>query len=75
MIATFFGLYAEGEPDEVAIDPFQNGFTPVFGYLLFGLFHIANITILISMLISMITKSFTIILVGRFFIFINPDFL
>ena len=67
MISTFFGLYAEGEPDEVVINPFQNDLTPVFGYMLFGLFHIINITILISMLISMITKSFTIILVTKIY--------
>ena len=63
----FFALYALGENDEAVIDPFQNNLTPIVGYVLFGAFHITNITILISMLISMMTKSFQTILVRKFF--------
>lgn len=44
------------------IEPFENQMTPNFGYIIFGMFHIANITILISMLIAMLTKSFDSIL-------------
>lgn len=59
----FFALYALGESDDVVIAPFNNNLTPNFGYVLFGMFHITNITVLLSMLISMLTKSFESILV------------
>lgn len=60
----FFALYALGESDDVVIEPYNNNLTPNFGYVLFGMFHITNITILLSMLISMLTKSFESILVS-----------
>ena len=60
----FFALYALGENDDFAIEPFENQLTPDVGFLLFGMFHISNITILFSMLIAMMTKSFERILVS-----------
>ena len=63
-ITMFFALYTLGESDDAEIRPFINQLTPFFGYILFGMFHIANITILISMLIAMMTKSFDSILVN-----------
>lgn len=62
----FFSLYALGKSDDVVIDPYKNKFTPNLGYILFGMYHISNITILLSMLIAMMTKSFESILVKRF---------
>ena len=62
----FFALYALGESDEYNIEPFQNELTPIFGFFLFGFFHVSNITILFSMLIAMLTKSFESILVKFF---------
>lgn len=59
----FFSLYTLGESDDVLLEPFENQLTPNFGYVLFGMFHISNITILISMLIAMMTKSFDSIMV------------
>ena len=59
----FFALYALGESDDVLIEPYNNQVTPNFGYILFGMFHISNITILLSMLIAMMTSSFESILV------------
>ena len=60
----FFALYTLGESDDVMIEPFRNQLTTNFGYVLFGMFHISNITILLSMLIAMMTKSFDTILVS-----------
>ena len=59
----FFALYALGENDDFAIEPFENQLTADVGFLMFGMFHISNITILFSMLIAMMTKSFESILV------------
>jgi uncharacterized membrane protein len=59
----FFALYALGASDDVEISPYSNHLTPGAGYIIFGMFHITNITILISMLIAMLTKSFEDILV------------
>ena len=66
----FFALYTLGEQDDVLIEPFENQLTPNFGYVLFGMFHISNITILMSMLIAMMTKSFDTIIVIVVFIYI-----
>ena len=63
LITMFFALYTLGEQDDVLIEPFENQLTPNFGYVLFGMFHISNITILMSMLIAMMTKSFDTIIV------------
>ncbi|CAF0714386.1 unnamed protein product [Brachionus calyciflorus] len=61
-ITMFYSLYALGGSDDVLIEPFENSMTPKFGYALFGMFHVSNITILMSMLIAMMTKSFQTIL-------------
>jgi uncharacterized membrane protein len=63
LVTMFFALYTLGEADDVVIEPFQNKLTPNFGYILFGIYHITNITILLSMLIAMMTQSFEKILV------------
>ncbi len=49
--------------DEYSIEPFHNQLTPLFGLGIFGFYHITNITILMSMLIAMLTKSFDSIMV------------
>lgn len=66
----FFALYTIGDSTDTLIYPFDNNLTVCIGYLLFGTFHIANITIMINMLIAMMTKSFEDIIVFRFFFFI-----
>ena len=60
----FFALYTIGDSTDPLIKPFKNNFIEMVGYLLFGTFHIANITIMINMLIAMMTKSFEDILVA-----------
>jgi uncharacterized membrane protein len=63
----FFALYIIGESTDTQLSPYQNTLTVNIGYLLFGTFHIANITIMINMLIAMMTKSFEDTIVSCFF--------
>jgi hypothetical protein len=60
----FFALYTIGDSADTLLKPFNNSLTVNIGYLLFGAFHIANITIMINMLIAMMTKSFEDIIVS-----------
>jgi hypothetical protein len=60
----FFALYTIGDSTDTLIDQYENQLTVLFGYFLFGTFHIANITILINMLIAMMTKSYEDIMVN-----------
>jgi hypothetical protein len=64
----FFALYTIGDSTDTMLKPFKNSLTVNIGYLLFGAFHIANITIMINMLIAMMTKSFEDIIVRLYFI-------
>lgn len=59
----FFALYTIGDSKDTLITPFNNDLTVGVGYILFCLFHIANITIMINMLIAMMTKSYENIIV------------
>lgn len=59
----FFALYTIGDSTDTLISPFDNNLTVITGYILFGTFHVANITIMINMLIAMMTKSFEDIIV------------
>jgi hypothetical protein len=61
----FFALYTIGGGSVVYMNPFSNELTPKFGSILFGVYHITNISILMSMLIAMLTKSFESILVNN----------
>ena len=53
-----FAIYALGADDDPLLEPFQNQLTPILGLIMFALFHVVNITILISMLVAMLTTSF-----------------
>lgn len=54
----FFAIYLIGDSKVARIDPFENSSTMSIGYTIYALFHIATITILMSMLIAMMTKSY-----------------
>jgi hypothetical protein len=54
----FWAIFLIGNGESVTIEPFENQLTTFFGYLLFGSFHVTNITILLNMLIAMMTRSF-----------------
>jgi hypothetical protein len=67
----FFALYTFGYSGDTSIEPFQNNLTFLVGCALFGIFHIANITIMINMLIAMMTKSFENIIVIKISILLS----
>ena len=48
----FFALYTFGSSSDAMIFPFKNYLTEIVGYILFGTFHVANITIMIKLLIN-----------------------
>ncbi len=61
----FFTIYLIGEANSILIEPFENSLTLGFGYLLYGMFQVGNVTILMSMLIAMMTKSYENIIVNH----------
>ena len=60
----FFSTYLIGDSEAVSIAPFDNSLTLGFGYFLYATFQIGNVTILMSMLIAMMTKSYENIIVS-----------
>ena len=60
----FWAIFLIGNDEAVIIYPFKNQLTLVFGYLILGMFHISNITVLLNMLIAMMTRSYESILVS-----------
>ncbi len=44
----FFALYTFGSSSDAMLFPFKNYLTEIVGYILFGTFHVANITIMIK---------------------------
>ncbi len=70
----FFALYTFGSSSDAMLHPFKNDLTEIVGYILFGTFHIANITIMINMLIAMMTKSFEEIIVSLHKIILKKNF-
>lgn len=61
----FFSIFLIGNYEAVLISPFSNNLTVIFGYIVFGLFHVSNITVLLNMLIAMMTRSYETILVRK----------
>ena len=61
----FFSIFLIGNYQAVLISPFSNNLTVIFGYIVFGLFHVSNITVLLNMLIAMMTRSYETILVRK----------
>jgi hypothetical protein len=68
VMTLFFALYTIGETTDAIIDHYsdQTITTQTFGYFLFAMFHVANITIMINMLIAMMTKSYEDTIVYNF---------
>lgn len=59
----FWSIFLIGNSEVVVIEPFENNLTLIFGYLMFALYHIINITVMINMLIAMMARSYDSILV------------
>jgi hypothetical protein len=62
----FWSIYLIGNSEVINIEPFKNDLMLVFGYLIFALYHVINITIMINMLIAMMARSYDSILVSEF---------
>ncbi|RMZ93459.1 short transient receptor potential channel 4, partial [Brachionus plicatilis] len=58
MRTLFFAIYLIGDSKVARIDPFGNSMTMTIGYTVYAFFHVGSITILMSMLIAMMTKSY-----------------
>lgn len=64
-LSTFFAIYyTVGSGTDVYINPFDNDLKSLMRTILFGMYHITNISILINMLIAMMTQSFESIIVN-----------
>ncbi|KAK3787112.1 hypothetical protein RRG08_030275 [Elysia crispata] len=57
----FWSLFGRGEPDAVKLGGYNNTFTQDIGYVIYGTYNIAMVTVLLNMLIAMMTRSFTLI--------------
>ncbi|BFZ13049.1 hypothetical protein BsWGS_16088 [Bradybaena similaris] len=57
----FWSLFGRGEPDAVKLGGYNNTFTEDIGYIIYGAYNVAMVTVLLNMLIAMMTRSFTLI--------------
>lgn len=60
----FWSLFGRGEPDAVKLGGYNNTFTEDIGYIIYGAYNVAMVTVLLNMLIAMMTRSFTLIAVS-----------
>jgi ACR3 family arsenite efflux pump ArsB len=54
----FWSLFGLSEKDGVKLGNYQNRFTEIIGYLIYGTFNIASVIVLLNMLIAMMSKSY-----------------
>lgn len=54
----FWSLFGLSEKDGVRLGNYQNHFTEIIGYLIYGTFNIASVIVLLNMLIAMMSKSY-----------------
>ncbi|CAG5116513.1 unnamed protein product, partial [Candidula unifasciata] len=57
----FWSLFGRGEPEAVKLGGYNNTFTEDIGYILYGAYNVAMVTVLLNMLIAMMSRSFTLI--------------
>ncbi|XP_059176496.1 short transient receptor potential channel 6-like [Physella acuta] len=57
----FWTLFGRGEPEVVKLGEFNNTFTEDIGYVIYGAYNVAMVTVLLNMLVAMMTRSFTLI--------------
>ncbi|CAL1532323.1 unnamed protein product [Lymnaea stagnalis] len=57
----FWAMFGRGEPDAVQLGGYNNTFTSDIGYVIYGAYNVAMVTVLLNMLIAMMTRSFTLI--------------
>ncbi|CAF3440747.1 unnamed protein product [Rotaria socialis] len=54
----FWSLFGLSEKDGVSLGNYDNRFTELIGYLIYGTFNIASVIVLLNMLIAMMSKSY-----------------
>ncbi|CAF0978236.1 unnamed protein product [Adineta steineri] len=54
----FWSLFGLSEKDGVKLGAYNNRFTELTGYLIYGTFNIASVIVLLNMLIAMMSKSY-----------------
>jgi transient receptor potential cation channel subfamily C protein 4 len=54
----FWSLFGLSEKEGVKLGNYQNRFTELIGYLIYGTFNIASVIVLLNMLIAMMSKSY-----------------
>lgn len=54
----FWSLFGLSEKDGVKLGNYNNRFTEMIGYLIYGTFNIASVIVLLNMLIAMMSKSY-----------------
>ena len=61
----FWSIFGRGEASVVKVNEYDNDVTENFGYVIYGLFNIALVTVLLNMLIAMMARSYQAITVSR----------
>lgn len=54
----FWSLFGRGEPSVVQLNGYDNTLTEDIGYIIYGAYNVASVTVLLNMLIAMMTRSF-----------------
>ncbi len=54
----FWSLFGLAEKEGVQLEEFNQRFTEIVGYLIYGTFNIASVIVLLNMLIAMMSKSY-----------------
>jgi len=54
----FWSLFGLAEKEGVQLNSYNNRFTEIVGYLIYGAFNIASVIVLLNMLIAMMSKSY-----------------
>lgn len=60
----FWALFGRGNQDAVSIGGYSSAFTEHTGYIIYGAYNAAMVTVLLNMLIAMMSRSFTLIAVS-----------
>ena len=61
----FWSVFGRGEASVVKVNGYENHVTEDFGYVIYGLFNVALVTVLLNMLIAMMARSYQAITVSK----------
>ena len=60
----FWSIFGRGEASVVKLNDYDNHVTEDFGYVIYGGFNVAMVTVLLNMLIAMMARSYQAITVS-----------